>query len=71
VAQTMVATSVTFVDAFSAFYGKLTNDANKSSIIRWIFDDIADHRCVANFVDFKNGVKQQIAMERYRPITFG
>jgi hypothetical protein len=73
----VIVTSVTFVDALSVFlstfYGKLTNDENKSigteawslvcSIVRLLFADIAVHRCLASFVDFKNGVKQQVVTE--------
>jgi hypothetical protein len=71
VAQTMLATSVSFVDALSAFlstfYGEFTNDEKKTSgteacslacsIVRRMFEDVAVHRCLASFVDFKNGVK--------------
>jgi hypothetical protein len=70
VTQTMLATSVAFLDALSAFlsafYDELTNDENKTSgteawslvcsIVRWMFDDIAVHRCLTRCVDIKSGV---------------
>jgi hypothetical protein len=72
VAQTMLATSVAFLDALSAFlstfYVELTNDERKTSgteapslacrIVQPMFEDIAVHRCLASFVDFMNGMKQ-------------
>jgi hypothetical protein len=73
----MLATSVSFVDALSAFlstfYGEFTNDEKTTSgteacslacsIVRRMFEDVAVHRCLASFVDFKNGVKQQEATD--------
>jgi hypothetical protein len=73
VLEACIATSFKLaLEALSAFlfksYGELTNDENKtsvkeawslvSSIVRRMFDDIAVDRCLANFVDFKNEVKQ-------------
>jgi hypothetical protein len=77
VAQTMLATSVAFVEALSAFlsnfYGELTNDENKTngkeawslvcSIVGRMHDDISIHKCRASFDDFKNAVKQKVATE--------
>jgi hypothetical protein len=75
VAYAMLATSVTFVEALSAFlsniFGQLTNDENKTSgkeawysvcsIVRWMFDDIAVHRRLASFVVvFENEEKQRL-----------
>jgi hypothetical protein len=77
VAQTILATSVAFVDTLSAFlstfYGELTNDKNKTSgtearslicsIVRRMFEDIALPRCLARFVAFKGWVRHQVATE--------
>jgi hypothetical protein len=71
----MLTTSVEFVDALntllSTFYGELANDENKTSgteawslvcsIVWRIVGDITLHRCLARCVDFKGGVKQQVA----------
>jgi hypothetical protein len=73
----MLATSVAFVKALSAFlsdfYGELTNDENKTSgkeawspvcsIVRRMLDGIAVHRCRASFVGLKSDMKQQVATE--------
>jgi hypothetical protein len=78
----MLSTSVAFLDALSAilsaFCSELTNDGNKTSgtkawylvysIVRWMFGDIAVHRCLASFVDFKRGVTAS-SDEVYRPIV--
>jgi hypothetical protein len=63
-AQTMLATSVAFVEALSAFlsnfHGELTNDEKRTSgkeawsLVRSI---VAVHRCPVSFDDFKNKVK--------------
>jgi hypothetical protein len=77
VAQTMLATSVAFVDALyaflSTFEGELTNDENKTggseawslvcNIVHRMFEDIVVHRCLDCFACFKSGVKQQVATE--------
>jgi hypothetical protein len=68
-AQTMLTSSVAFVDVLSAFpstfYGELANDENKTictearslvcSIVRRIFEDIALHRRLARVINFKGG----------------
>jgi hypothetical protein len=72
VAQTIIVTSVAFVDALSAFlsafHGEMTNDEYKTSgteawslvgsIVWRMFHDIAIPRCLASFADFKKAVKQ-------------
>jgi hypothetical protein len=77
VTQTMLATSVAFLDALraflSVFYDELTNDESKTtgkkasslvcSIVRRVLDNIAVRRCLANFANFKNEVRQQVATE--------
>jgi hypothetical protein len=70
-AQMMLATSLAFVDALSAFlstfYGESMYDENKASgteafslvcIVRRMFEDTTLHRYLASFVDFKGGAKQ-------------
>jgi hypothetical protein len=73
VIQTMLATSVAFVDALSAFlsifYSEFTNNEKETTeawsfvcSIDWlIFEDIAIHRCLARFADFKGGANEQVA----------
>jgi hypothetical protein len=77
VAQTMLTTSVAFVEAVSAFlsnfYAELINDENRTgpteawilvcSIVRRVFDDIAVHRGRASFVDYRNNEKGHIATQ--------
>lgn len=77
VAQALLATSVALVDAgcpfLSSFYSKLPKDESKTSgtetwslvcSIAWrVFKDIALRPGLTRFVDFKNGVKQQVVTE--------
>jgi hypothetical protein len=52
-----------------SFYGELTSAESKSieteasSDAQRMFEDIALHRGLARFINFKNGVKEQIAKE--------
>jgi hypothetical protein len=73
----MLATSLAFVDTLSAFLSTFdsesTIDENKTSgteafslvciIVRRMFEDTTLHRYLASFVDFKGGVKQQVATD--------